>query len=247
MPEFDTIFILTTIIVFAAAAVSGLAGFGFSIVSVPMLLIVHDPGTVLALNKVLTLGTTWVILLDTWRYISWRRLARLLPFAIAGLFVGVAVLLAVETTTIKLIVGVMVICFAILLLSGRIRLVTERPWMAPVTGFASGISSTSTGMSGPPLVLYFTVIGMGVQAFRATSVTYFLALDAVGFPALISSGIISRSDLILAAVMMPSALLGRWVGSWLVPHVSAARFRRIVLGLLLFTGLVALVDVARTM
>ena len=87
-----------------------------------MLLIVHDPGTALALNKVLTLGTTWVILLDTWRYISWRRLARLLPFAFAGLFLGVALLLAVEATTIKLIVGVMVISFAILLLSGRIRL-----------------------------------------------------------------------------------------------------------------------------
>jgi uncharacterized membrane protein YfcA len=247
MPDFDGIFLLTGVIVFVAAAVSGLAGFGFSIVSVPVLLMVHPPGTTLALNKVLTLGTTWVILLDTWRFISWRRLARLLPVAYAGLFLGVALLLAVEATTIKLIVGVMVIAFALLLLSGRIRVVAERPWMAPLTGLCSGISSTSTGMSGPPLVLYFTVIGMGVQAFRATSVTYFLALDLVGFPALLSRGVISRDDLVLAVLMMPPALAGRWAGSWLVPHISPARFRRLVLALLLFTGAIAIIDVARTM
>lgn len=247
MPDFDGVFFLTVLIVFAAAAVSGLAGFGFSIVSVPVLLLVHDPGTTLALNKVLTLGTTWVILLDTWRLISWRRLARLLPFSIAGLFVGITVLLAVEETTIKLIVGVVVIAFAMILLSGKIRLVTERRWMAPVTGFVSGVSSTSTGMSGPPLVLYFTVIGMSVQAFRATSVTYFIALDLIGFPALLSRGVISRNDLILAAIMVPPALAGRWAGSWLVAYVSPPRFRQLVLGLLLFTGAVAIIDVARTM
>ena len=247
MPDFDSTFLLTTIIVFVAAAVSGLAGFGFSIVSVPVLLMVHPPGTTLALNKVLTLGTTWIILLDTWRYISWRRLARLLPVAFVGLFLGIALLLAADATTIKLIVGVMVTSFALLLLSGRIRVIPERPWMAPLTGLLSGISSTSTGMSGPPLVLYFTVIGMGVQAFRATSVTYFLALDLVGFPALLSRGVISRDDLVLAVLMMPPALAGRWAGSWLVPHISPARFRRLVLALLLFTGAVAIIDVLRTM
>jgi uncharacterized protein len=191
-------FVWAMLIVLAAAAMAGLAGFGFSIVSVPPMLMLYDPSTVLALNKVLTLGTTWVILIGAWQYISWGHLKRLLPTAIAGLFVGIVVLKTLDVQAIKLIVGVMVIAFALLLLSGLVRHIPERPWMAPVTGLISGISSTSIGMSGPPLVLFFTVIGLSVQVFRATSVMYFLMLDAVGFPALVVQGVITRSDVVLA-------------------------------------------------
>jgi hypothetical protein len=102
-------------------------------------------------------------------------------------------------------------------------------------------------MSGPPLVLFFTVIGLGIQAFRGTSVMYFLALDAVGLPALVMQDVIARDDLVLSLWLSPAALAGRRAGSWLVPHVSPERFRRVVLALLLFTGSVAIADVLATM
>ena len=152
-----------------------------------------------------------------------------------------------DARAIKLIVGVSVILFALLLLSGLVRHLPERPWMAPVTALVSGVSSTSTGMSGPPLVLFFTVIGMSVPAFRATSVCYFLMLDTVGFPALISQGIISGSDVVLALALAPAALAGRWAGSWLVPFVTPEHFRRVVLCLLLVTGAVGIANALSTM
>jgi len=242
MPDFDLTLACAALIVFGAAAVSGLAGFGFSIVSVPPLLIFYPPATAIALNKIMTLGTTWIVLLDAWRFVSWAHLRRLVPFAIVGLFGGVWVLRVADPAAIKLAVGVMVIGFALLLLSGLVRHLPERPWMAPVTALASGVSSTSTGMSGPPLVLFFTVIGMPVQAFRGTSVCYFLLLDLVGFPALLSQGLIARDDVVLALWLAPAALAGRWAGSWLVPYVTPASFRRMVLVLLLATGVVAIAN-----
>ena len=240
-------FVWAMLIVLAAAAMAGLAGFGFSIVSVPPMLMLYDPSTVLALNKVLTLGTTWVILIGAWQYISWGHLKRLLPTAIAGLFVGIVVLKTLDVQAIKLIVGVMVIAFALLLLSGLVRHIPERPWMAPVTGLISGISSTSIGMSGPPLVLFFTVIGLSVQVFRATSVMYFLMLDAVGFPALVVQGVITRSDVVLALWLAPAAIIGRWAGTRLLPYVSPVQFRRMVLFLLLATGTLAIANALLTM
>jgi len=247
VPEIDATFVWALLIVFLAAATSGLAGFGFSIVSVPALLIFYDPSTVIALNKVLTLGTTWIVLIGIWRCISWPHLARTVPFAIAGLFGGILVLKALDAQAIKLIVGVIVILFALLLLSGKVRHVAEQPWMAPVTGLASGLSSTSTGMSGPPLVLLFTVIGLPVQVFRATSVCYFLLIDLVGLPALITQGVISRSDIVLSLLLAPAAVAGRWAGSLLVPYVTPARFRRVVLFLLLGTGAIAIVNAVANM
>lgn len=243
IPEIDATFVLAVVIVLFAAATAGLAGFGFSIVSVPLMLMLYEPSTVLALNKILTLGTTWIILVGAWQHISWRMIRRVIPFAMVGLFGGVWALKLLDADAIRLIAGVTVFGFALLLLSGRVRHVKERPWMAPITGMMSGVLSTSTGMSGPPLVLFFTVIGMSVEAFRATSVTYFLMLDLVGFPALVSQGIISRDDVALALWLAPAGLLGRWAGTWLVPYVTPVSFRRLVLAMLLVTGGVAILDV----
>lgn len=243
IPTFDLTFLAAVAIVFVAAATSGLAGFGFSIISVTPLLLFHEPGTVLAINKILTLGTTWIILIGIWRAISWARLARLVPFALVGLFAGVWVLKHLDGNAIRLVVAVMVMTFALLQLSGIVRELPERGWMAPITGLVSGISSTSTGMSGPPVVLYFTVIGLSVEVFRATTVMYFILLDIVGFPTLVAQGLITRDDVVLAAWLAPAALLGRWAGSWLVPYVTPASFRRLVLALLLVTGGIAIINV----
>lgn len=243
IPAMDAELITAALVVLVAGAVSGLAGFGFSIISVTPLLMLYEPGTVLAINKILTLGTTWIILIGIWRAISWARLVRLVPVALVGLFIGVWLLQRLEANTIRLVVAVVVMAFALLLLSGVVREVPERGWMAPVTGLTSGIFSTSTGMSGPPVVLYFTVIGLSVEIFRATTVMYFILLDLVGLPTLIGQGLISRDDIVLALWLAPAALLGRWMGSWLVPYVTPTSFRRLVLALLLATGVVAIVNV----
>src|SRR5665811_880136 len=164
--------LLAIVIVLAATIIAGLAGFGLSIVSVPPLLLLFDPGTVIALNKILTLGTTWIILVEAWRHISWRWIARVLPTALVGLFIGSYLLRVLDAEVIKVIAGVIVISLALLLLTWQPQELKERPWMAPLIGLASGTSSTSVGMSGPPLVLFFTVMSVPVQAFRATAAMY---------------------------------------------------------------------------
>lgn len=243
MPEIDATFWIAFLIVIGAGATAGLAGFGFSIISVPTLLLLFDPATVITLNKVLTLGTIWVILIGAWGSISWRHLRRTVPFALIGLFVGVSLLRVLDDDAIKLLAGLVVIFFALLLLRGGVKALPERSWMAPLAGLVSGTLSTSTGMAGPPVVLLFTVLAVPVPVFRATSVCYFLLTDLIGFPALIAQGIVTRDDVILALLLSPAAIIGRMLGSRLVPFISPLAFRRATLGLLLVTGAIAVVNV----
>lgn len=242
MPEIDATFWAAFLIVIGAGAIAGLAGFGFSIVSVPTLLLLFDPATVITLNKVLTLGTIWVILIGAWGDISWAYLRRIVPSAMAGLFVGVTLLRVLDDGAIKLLAGLVVILFA-LLLRGGVKAMPDRSWMAPLAGFLSGTLSTAIGMGGPPVVLLFTVLAVPVPVFRATSVAYFLLIDLIGFPTLIVQGIVTRDDAILATLLAPAAIIGRMIGSRLVPFISPLAFRRATLGLLLVTGAVSVVNV----
>lgn len=237
----DAVFLLACIVIAGAAIVSGLAGFGLGIVAIPPLLLLYDPATVIAIMKVLTLSSTWIIVVDAWGEISWRRIVRIVPPAMAGLFVGGWLLEVLDAAVIKTIAGVVVFLLAALLLSWQPVALRERPWMTPAVGLLSGIGSTSTGMSGPPLVLFFTVTGVDKLTFRATAATFFVLTDLVGLPALVSQGAITGGDLLVAFALAPVALLGRLVGIRLVPLVSPVAFRRATLGLLLVTGSVSVV------
>lgn len=241
MIEIDGVFLLACLIILLATVVAGLAGFGLSILSVPPLLLLYDPSTVIALNKILTLGTTWVILVEAWRHISWRWIAKLLPAALAGLFVGSWLLRVLDANVIKVIAGVIVVALAVLLLTWQPHALRERSWMAPVVGLVSGTSSTSVGMAGPPIVLFFTVMGVSKEVFRATTATYFIAGDVVALPALIAQGTVGGDDLRLSLALAPVALVGRLIGIRLVPLVSPHAFRRATLALLLITGTVSIV------
>jgi uncharacterized protein len=62
-------------------------------------------------------------------------------------------------------------------------------------------------------------------------------LSALILSALAARGVIEGRDLVLAAGLLPAALLGKKLGTRLVPRVSDSGFRAITLGVVLLTGL----------
>jgi uncharacterized membrane protein YfcA len=236
----DATLVIAILIVAAAGAISGLAGFGFGLVSVPPLLLIFDPPTVVILVKVLALATSWLILLDSWREIRWRTLAEILPTALLGQILGIILLRDLDTAALKLLASAVVVGFALLVLRGITITGTNRRAAGLAAGGVSGILSTSTGLSGPPIVFLFTLRHYPVTAFRATTVTYFVIIDLVSLPALFAQGIVDRDTVWAVLILSPSAFIGRFAGARLTRFVSPPQFRRVTLALLLVTGLIGI-------
>lgn len=226
-------------IVLLGGMVSGVTGFGFGLVIVPIMLTIFPPATVVAVNRALGLVTGAVILGADRRHVDRSAVVRLIPWAVAGLPVGILVLKRVDGSVIRLLAGGVVIAFAALAASGR-RLpgMTSR-CAAPVAGFSGGVLGTSIGMSGPPVVLLFSGRDMTPMAFRATITGYFVVLDFVAVPLLIASGAVGWHEVRIAGALLPVALIGRSLGRILGMRVERERFRRLTLGLLIVTGLSA--------
>lgn len=104
---------------FSAGFASGLTGFGFALISVPLFLLVHDPSTVVALICVIAVFVNIDVVRDSSRDADWRAVLALLPAALFGLFVGVKILATVEPDYIRLGVGVLVVASALLLAGSR--------------------------------------------------------------------------------------------------------------------------------
>jgi uncharacterized membrane protein YfcA len=244
----DAEFVAAIAVVLLAGTIAGLAGFGFPLVSVPPLLLIYDPPTVVTLSIALTLATGWVVLLDTWREVHARTVLALVPWALVGVFAGAAMLRLLDAAYIKLLASAVVIAFTLVMIRGSILPGAHSPVATALAGTASGALNASTGIAGPPVVLLFTARDFGIQSFRGSTVAYFVFVDVAGLTVLLSQGIVGADELSTAAALLPAALLGTCAGRSLVRRVSVAAFRRITFGLVLLTGAVgavnALVDLA---
>ncbi len=227
-------------IVFGGGIVTGLAGFGFALAIVPPLLLMYDAPTVTAVAISLTLITGWVVLLDTWRLIERSTVLSLLPGAIIGLGAGVVLLEAVREGWIKLIAGVVVLVFTLATFQGWIIPGVMSSGAPPVAGFFSGMLNVSTGMASPPVALLFAARNYEPHSFRSSIVAYFYVIDLLAMVLLIQQELVGWSELGVVARLLPAALVGTFVGRGLVRRASQEHFRRVILVLLLGTGLVGM-------
>jgi uncharacterized membrane protein YfcA len=223
-------------VVLLGATISGLTGFGFGLVIVPFMLLLFEPPTVVVLTGALAIASGIPILVEDRTLIRVRIVSPLLAPALIGSFAGVRILTSLDTRYIKLVAGVVVVSFAVMVARGFV-IPGIRSRLAPiVAGFSSGALGSSTGMSGPPVVLFLTDRAPEPRVFRASITAYFTATNLVGITLVAQTGAVGAREFAFAAVLLPFALLGRRLGQLLHNRVNQTQFRRITLGLLVLTG-----------
>ncbi len=229
-------FVVALFAALLAGAVSGLTGFGLALISVPLLLFVYDPQTVVALTAVLSVFINLAVVWDSWGEAERRLVLVLLPPAFVGVFVGAEALAVVDPLYIRFGVGVLVV-FSALLLLREIKLPKAETRLGAVAaGLTSGTLSTSTGLAGPPIVLLFASRGLPKHAFRASSALYFLPISLVGLAALLYQGLLGAGHVPLALALVPAAFLGKALGTALLSRISEKAFRTTTLGVVILTG-----------
>lgn len=222
--------------VLVSGAVSGLVGFGFALVCVPLLLLVYDPATVISVNAALAIFTTATIAFDARRDVEIKSIGLLLPFALVGLVIGVEVLRAANPDHIRVAVGAVVVVSALLLFRGVRLPGSGSRWGDGVAGGTSGLLATSVGISGPPVILLLASRGLPKRAFRANIALYFVFTSSASLVALYLRGLVEPLHLLFAAVLIPAAFVGKVAGSALLDRFSEKAFRNLTLVLILATG-----------
>jgi uncharacterized membrane protein YfcA len=236
MPLDLTIFLAAT---FLAALVAGVAGFAFGLVAAAAWLHVLTP-----------LQTTTLIVafgLIVQGYSVWKlrralKFERLLPFLIGGalgLPVGVALLRWVAPAHMKVAVGALLILFSLYSLA--------RPQLAKVTvggrladggvGVLSGILGGTSGFGGILPTIWCTLRGWPKDEQRAifqpTGVAIFFGTALL----LGGTGSVTTGTIELFLLGLPALLAGSWLGLRLYGKLDEVSFRKIVLALLLVSGL----------
>jgi uncharacterized membrane protein YfcA len=158
----------------------------------------------------------------------------------AGMPVGLLVLLFAPQDALRLTVGITAIIMASAIVLG-LRLGGGARSGELVAGAISGALNTSTGMNGPPVVLYLQTRGFATSEFRGALSSFFSLSGAATLLTFAATGVITTEALVLGAACLPAVLAGNWIGHQLLGRLSDSTFRRVVLTLLIATALSAII------
>jgi uncharacterized membrane protein YfcA len=233
--------VLAASIILAAYFVFGISAFGSGLVAIPFLTHLWPLSFVLPIMVLLDCVASGSVAVRQRRHAAWRELGIFLPITFVGLVAGVTLLVHLPPDASMAALGATVVIFGVwsMLARASVRPVNVA-WALPA-GFASGVASGAFGVGGPPSVLYLSGRVRDKTALRATLATT-LVLSVVTRIALFgASGLMAGSNVILAALLLPFALAGLWLGGRVHLRLSREQFARFVAGLVIASGLSLLV------
>jgi uncharacterized membrane protein YfcA len=227
---------------FAAALVAGLAGFAFGLVAAAIWLHILTPlqtATLIVVFGLLVQGySVWKLRAA----LNWSRLWPFLLGAAIGVPIGVSILEWTNPTYLRKAIGAVLALYSIYGLA--------RPTMKPIArgeaaadatvGFLNGVLGAMTGFAGILVTIWCGLRGWSKDEQRAIFQPVGVAIFAMSAVWLGGSGSISPDTVRLFLIGLPVLLAGTWVGLKLYGQLNEAGFRKIVLLLLLVSGVALL-------
>jgi uncharacterized membrane protein YfcA len=230
-------------LVLVAAAVGlgsyaqGVSGFGFGLISSPLIAALEGPrAAVVGVAVVATFQSLYVIRRLA-SDVRWRTVGLIMSGSLIGMPFGLLVFSHLSKQSLTVVIGVLVIVFAVLLWRGS--QLPDTPITEVLAGIVSGSLATSTGTTGPPLVITFHGRGLQPNEFRATLAGVFAVQGLVALVFAIG-GKFDAAVWRVVAVGTPAMIAGWLAGNRTFGRIEPGRFRTIVLCMLVLSGLVAL-------
>lgn len=212
----------------AAALIGTVAGFGFSSILLPVALSVFQYETALALVSVFHLfGNLGRV--GFYRGGLDRRLMVLFGVpAVALTFTGAMLVRTLPMGLLKLTVGLILVAYSVLGLTGRQVTVKPTAGRSVLGGGAYGFFSGLVGTGGPLRGAILSAFGLDTKTYIATSGAISLLVDLTRVPVYLWSGFLTPGYYWYVPLLLAVALIGSYLSRVLVDRVPASRFRWII-------------------
>lgn len=221
--------------------VKGITGFGFALISIPILSLIFPMSMLVPAMALFNLVTSIYILIGLKVKIKWYAVAPMFVASLGGIPIGVYLLEYIKEDTLKIIAGIMVIIFSLSLLRGN-RL-AKRFLNAPVVfaGFVSGLLTGCTSIGGPPLVIAMNRKGYSKEVFRAIFSWFTVLSTSFAITAFYLKGLLTTNAVQLAVFSLPLLVIGTAWGSKVAKRIKQKQFRKLVIILNICSGIVIVV------
>jgi uncharacterized protein len=223
---------------FLGAVTTAVAGFAMGLVVSGIWLHFLTP------VQTVTLMVSYSVLLQgygVWKLrhaLDWRRVAPFIVGGAVGVPIGAMLLGHIDSAHLRAAVGVVLLLYSIYYLA--------RPEIEPVRGgvsadlaigFLNGLLGGLTGLVGIVVVIWCQLRAWPKDVQRTVFQPVIIATSAMTAASLGAAGAVTADTVKLFLLGLPMLLAGTWVGMRLYGRLDEASFRRVVLILLLLSGI----------
>jgi uncharacterized membrane protein YfcA len=238
-------YVLVLCVGLMAGVLSGVIGTGSSMMLMPVLVILYGPQQAVPIMAIAAIMGNLGKVLSWWREIDWRACFAYCVTAVPGAMLGVRTLLALPPHAVELALGLFFV-----------SMVPVRRWLArrsirfsllhlsligAVVGFLTGIVVST----GPITVPVFMGYGLVKGAFLATEAAGSLAVYGAKVAVFRHFGALPPHLIANGLITGTSIMLGTFAARRIVARMSPHKFKLVVDGLMLCSGLSLLWAAAR--
>ena len=223
-----------------AGLMRGYAGFGTAILLAPIFSVLWGPRVGVPIMLLMELLVSVQLLPSALREADKRVILPIGGAAAVATPIGAYILLNADGEVLRRFIGGFVLVFGLLLMSGW-RYHGSRPFALNVAvGTVSGLLKGSTGMSGPPVILYLLAGTEEAKRHRANLILFFATIAVVSMIVPVLAGLVTVPVLVKCAVLLPVMALCVPLGARLFHVIPVGFYRRFALTALLTAGGIAL-------
>lgn len=235
--------LLVVAIVALAVMVRGVWGFGDGMLALPLLAAVIGFEQAAPMMAMLSAVIAIWLLRERPELVEKGVIVRLLLGAIAGVPLGLYLLVELPPIWAHAVLGVLLTGFSLWSLTGRRAPTSDLPsrwWLDLGFGVLAGATSAAFDIAGPPMLVYAAVRGWSADQLRVNLQAVFLPLAVITLAGHGLAGLWSLEVLRLAGYALPVVILGLWLSPRVRAWLGERGGERLVYTLVLLLGLAEL-------
>lgn len=245
----------TTITIFFAAIVHGIAGFGLAQLSMGVLPFFRTVSSAAAIFSIVSIVSNFQVWWSCREEFHPKDLVKPVIGLAVGMPLGIFVFNQLDEKQIKTVIGVVLILAVVLIILGKETSLMEdffkgrkyKPkTILPVTiGFIAGVLGGAVAIPGPPMILYGTLMtSAGIwtnKRMKSVFTSFFGILMTYRAIAIFIQGGITSGIIIESLVAIPAMLLGAFIGIKIFDKISSKTFNWVIIVMLALNGIILLI------
>lgn len=236
---FLALFLIST---FIGGIVTGLAGFAMGLVVSGVWLHIITPqqtaGLIVGYGLLVQSYSIWKLR----HALNWRAIAPFVAGGTVGVPIGAMLLAYIDRDILRTGVGILLVLYSTyFLLRPTVHTVRAGVPTDAAIGVLNGILGGLTGLAGPIITIWCQLRGWPKDVQRAIFQPVIVAAFVLTAASLAIAGAVTVELIKIFLLGLPALGAGLWLGLKLYGHLDEAAFRRLILILLLVSGLVLVI------
>lgn len=235
--------IYLALIVLCANIVEAISGFGSTIISVTLGSGIYDIDKLISILLPINIILSTYIVSRHHKFIRFSMLIKeIFPFMGSGLLLGIVILNLFSVSVLKNIYGTLVVLLAvkelyILLISKITEKKNLSSMLSGIFIFMAGIVHGLYASGGPLLVYGISSKNLDKDSFRVNLSMIWLVFNLILFSVYLISGKVNIDNLKISAYLLPTLLVGVFIGEKIHHRINEKIFRTGVFSILFIAGI----------